>query len=40
MYDGSKLPLKENIAMTRKVLGIARSVGVSVEAELGKIGGP
>lgn len=39
MYDGSKLPLKENIAMTRKVLGIARSIGVSVEAELGKIGG-
>lgn len=39
MYDGSKLPLKENIAMTRKVLGIARSIGVSVDAELGKIGG-
>jgi len=39
MYDGSKLPLKENIAMTRKVLEIARPIGVSVEAELGKIGG-
>lgn len=39
MYDGSKLPLEENIAMTRKVLEIARPVGVSVEAELGKIGG-
>ncbi|MDD3268574.1 MAG: class II fructose-1,6-bisphosphate aldolase [Syntrophomonadaceae bacterium] len=39
MYDGSKLPLEENIAMTRKVLEIARPIGVSVEAELGKIGG-
>lgn len=39
MYDGSKLPLKENIAMTKKVLDIARPIGVSVEAELGKIGG-
>ncbi len=39
MYDGSKLSLEENIAMTRKVLDIARPIGVSVEAELGKIGG-
>ncbi|SHH06996.1 fructose-bisphosphate aldolase [Thermosyntropha lipolytica DSM 11003] len=39
MYDGSKLPLEENIAMTKKVIEIARPIGVSVEAELGKIGG-
>lgn len=39
MYDGSKLPLEENIAMTKKVLEIARPIEVSVEAELGKIGG-
>jgi fructose-bisphosphate aldolase class II len=39
MYDGSKLTLEENIAVTRKVLEIARPIGVSVEAELGKIGG-
>lgn len=39
MIDGSKLPLDENIALTNKVLEVARSVGVSVEAELGKIGG-
>ncbi|MGE5397567.1 MAG: class II fructose-1,6-bisphosphate aldolase [Chitinophagales bacterium] len=39
MYDGSKLSLEENIQMTRKVLEIARPVGVSVEAELGKIVG-
>lgn len=39
MIDGSKLPLEENIALTRQVLAVARAVGVSVEAELGKIGG-
>ncbi len=39
MVDGSKLPLEENIALTNKVLEIARAVGVSVEAELGKISG-
>lgn len=39
MYDGSKLSLDENIATTRKILEIANPIGVSVEAELGKIGG-
>jgi fructose-bisphosphate aldolase class II len=39
MYDGSKLPLEDNIAITNKVLEIARPIGVSVEGELGKIGG-
>jgi fructose-bisphosphate aldolase class II len=39
MIDGSGLPLEENIALTRKVLDAARAVNVSVEAELGKIGG-
>lgn len=39
MYDGSKLTLEENIAITNKVLEITRPIGVSVEAELGKIGG-
>lgn len=39
MYDGSKLPLEENIAITRKVLDMTRPIGISVEAELGKIGG-
>lgn len=39
MYDGSKHSLEDNIAMTNKVLDIARPIGVSVEAELGKIGG-
>jgi fructose-bisphosphate aldolase class II len=39
MIDGSKLPLEENIVLTKKVLDVARPIGVSVEAELGKIGG-
>lgn len=39
MYDGSKLSLEENIAITRKVLEIAAPINVSVEAEIGKIGG-
>ncbi|MEG6522832.1 class II fructose-1,6-bisphosphate aldolase [Desulfotomaculum sp. 1211_IL3151] len=39
MIDGSKLPLEENIALTNKVIEVARATGVSVEAELGKIGG-
>lgn len=39
MYDGSKLSLEENIAVTRKVLEIATPINVSVEAEIGKIGG-
>lgn len=39
MIDGSRFPLEENIAFTKKVVEIAHSVGVTVEAELGKIGG-
>lgn len=39
MYDGSKLPLDQNIAVTNRVLEMCRPIGVSVEAELGKIGG-
>ena len=39
MIDGSKLQLEENIALTNKVIDVAHAVGVTVEAELGKIGG-
>lgn len=39
MIDGSKLLLEENIALTNKVIEAVRPLGVSVEAELGKIGG-
>ena len=39
MFDGSKLSLEENIAVTQRVMEVASAVNVSVEAELGKIGG-
>ncbi|WP_353893195.1 class II fructose-1,6-bisphosphate aldolase [Proteinivorax hydrogeniformans] len=39
MFDGSKHPLEENIEKTAKVIEIAHAAGLSVEAELGKIGG-
>src|SRR5690625_2826793 len=39
MIDGSHLPLEENIALTKKVVELAHLHGVSVEAELGRIGG-
>ena len=39
MIDGSRFPLEENIAFTKRVVEIAHPLGVSVEAELGKIGG-
>ena len=37
MIDGSHLDFEENIAMTKHVVNLARSKGVSVEAELGKL---
>lgn len=39
MYDGSHLPFKENISKTRAVVEYAHAHGVSVEGELGTIGG-
>jgi fructose-bisphosphate aldolase class II len=39
MYDGSHHPLDTNIAITRKVAEAAHAVGISVEGELGRIGG-
>ncbi|MEQ6377027.1 class II fructose-1,6-bisphosphate aldolase [Bacillaceae bacterium S4-13-58] len=39
MIDGSHFPLEENIALTKKVVELAHIHGVSVEAELGRIGG-
>jgi fructose-bisphosphate aldolase, class II len=38
MYDGSSLPLAENIANTKKVVAAAHACGVSVEGEIGVIG--
>lgn len=39
MIDWSKHPLEENIEMTNRILSVANPLGISVEAELGKIGG-
>jgi fructose-bisphosphate aldolase class II len=39
MFDASSKPLEENIAVTRQVVEIAHAAGVSVEAELGHVGG-
>jgi ketose-bisphosphate aldolase len=39
MFDGSALPFEENRDQTRRVVDAAHAVGVSVEAELGKLGG-
>lgn len=39
MIDGSKLSLEGNIALTNKVIEAVGILGISVEAELGKIGG-
>lgn len=37
MYDGSKKPYEENVAVTRRVCEIAHIVGIPVEAELGQV---
>lgn len=39
MIDASHDPLEENVAITRRVVERARARGVSVEAELGMLGG-
>lgn len=39
MYDGSSLPYEENIKNTLAVSKMAHAKGVSVEAELGRVGG-
>jgi fructose-bisphosphate aldolase class II len=39
MIDASAYPLGENIQRTKEVVAVAKAVGVSVEAELGRIGG-
>lgn len=39
MFDGSKFPREKNIEITKKITEVAHTVGVPVEAELGRIGG-
>jgi fructose-bisphosphate aldolase, class II len=38
MIDGSKLPIADNIALTARVVELARPLGVSVEGEVGFVG--
>jgi fructose-bisphosphate aldolase class II len=38
MYDGSSLPLEENITNTKMIVAAAHACGVSVEGEVGVIG--
>ena len=38
MIDGSRFPLDENIALTKKVVEYAHAHGVTVEAEIGHVG--
>ena len=39
MIDGSHETFEKNVALTKKVVEVARAYGVPVEAELGKVGG-
>ncbi len=39
MIDGSSLPFEENVRLTRAAVEIAHPQGLSVEAELGHVGG-
>lgn len=39
MIDGSQADFEENIAITKKVVDVAKAIGIPVEAELGKVGG-
>ena len=39
MFDGSKYPIEENIAKTKELVRVAAEKGLSLEAEVGAIGG-
>ena len=39
MFDGSHFPIEENIAKSKEIIELAHSKGVSVECEVGGIGG-
>ena len=39
MFDGSSYPIEENVEKTKEIVEIAHSQGISVEAEVGAIGG-
>ena len=39
MFDGSHYPIEENIAKTKELVELAHAKGISIEAEVGSIGG-
>ena len=39
MFDGSHYPIEENIAKTKELVAVTRAMGLSIEAEVGSIGG-
>ncbi len=39
MFDGSHYPIDENIAKTKELVAVCESKGISIEAEVGSIGG-
>ena len=39
MFDGSQYPIEENIEKTKEIIALANEKGISVEAEVGAIGG-
>lgn len=39
MFDGSHFPIEENVAKTTELVNVAHNLGLSIEAEVGSIGG-
>jgi len=39
MFDGSSYPIAENIEKTKELVALTRKMGISIEAEVGAIGG-
>lgn len=39
MFDGSHYPIEENIEKTKELVSVAHAMGMSIEAEVGSIGG-
>jgi fructose-1,6-bisphosphate aldolase, class II, various bacterial and amitochondriate protist len=39
MFDGSKYPIEENLEKTKYIVNLCKNKGISVEAEVGAIGG-
>ncbi len=39
MFDGSHLPIEENVEKTKELVNVSHALGLSIEAEVGSIGG-